>query len=328
MDVSIIIVNYKTPDLVIDCIKSVKEKTQGLSYEIIVVDNDSQDGSLEQIEAAFGKSIQIIDSGSNLGFGKANNLGAKYATGKHLFLLNSDTVLVNNAIKILFDYIETHKNVGVVGGNLYTADLSPSQSYASRFDEIADIKAKASWHSIACEFVMRQIDQRVKNAKYRWHRAYGKCFNFSNRPKSVAYIIGADMMIRKQVFDQVQGFDKRFFMYAEEEEMTWRIQQQGYKSVSVPAARIIHYNGRSSKPSAGVYNLKTVKMKNLGRYTYYMIRFGRQGLDAYYEYTMKYYDRIIRISKLLHREKLEKYAIGEKKLIDDFMTTFLKDYLK
>ena len=328
MDVSIIIVNYKTPDLVIDCIKSVKEKTQGLSYEIIVVDNDSQDGSLEQIEAAFGKSIQIIDSGSNLGFGKANNLGAQYATGKYLFLLNSDTVLINNAIKILFDYIEAHQDVGVVGGNLYTEELTPSVSYDSEFDEIADIKAKASWHRIVCDLVVRQIDRRIKNAKYRQHRIYGKYFNFSNRPKSVAYIFGADMMIRKQIFDQVQGFDKRFFMYSEEEEMTWRIQQQGYKSVNVPDAKIVHYNGSSSKPSAGVYNPKALKMRNMGRYTYYMIRFGRHGLDEYYEYTMKYYDRIIRLSKLLHREKLEKHAVGEKKLIDDFMTSFLKDYLE
>lgn len=106
MDVSIIIVNYHSADLVVDCINSVFEKVNNLKYEIIVVDNASEDGSVEKLEQIFGKQIIVISSEKNLGFGKANNLGVTKARGKYLFLLNPDTILVNDAIQYLYDYID------------------------------------------------------------------------------------------------------------------------------------------------------------------------------------------------------------------------------
>lgn len=116
MDVSIIIVNYKTPELVVECIRSIREKTTGISYEIIIVDNDSKDNSLEIFSTELEEDIKVVVANENLGFGKANNLGAQHATGKYLFLLNSDTLLINNAIQILYQYIEKNNHIGVVGG--------------------------------------------------------------------------------------------------------------------------------------------------------------------------------------------------------------------
>ena len=143
MDVSIIIVNYKTPELVVECIRSIREKTTGISYEIIIVDNDSKDNSLEIFSTELDEDIKVVVANENLGFGKANNLGAQHATGKYLFLLNSDTLLINNAIQILYQYIEKNNHIGVVGGNLFTSDMKASPSFAMQFDDLDSVKQAA-----------------------------------------------------------------------------------------------------------------------------------------------------------------------------------------
>ena len=101
--VSIIIVNYNTKQLTLNCLKSIYEYTKDIDFEIIVVDNASSDGSVEAIRESF-PIVNVIGSNENLGFGRANNLGAKYAQGKYLFLLNSDTLLIENSIKKLYDF--------------------------------------------------------------------------------------------------------------------------------------------------------------------------------------------------------------------------------
>ena len=101
MDISVIIVNYHSAKMVMDCINSIYSQTRGASFEIIVVDNASGDGSVELLRETFGERITVIASPENLGFGRANNLGAAQAKGKYLFLLNPDTLLVNDALGIL-----------------------------------------------------------------------------------------------------------------------------------------------------------------------------------------------------------------------------------
>ncbi|MGL5902335.1 MAG: glycosyltransferase, partial [Cetobacterium sp.] len=130
MQVSIIIVNYNTLELSKNSIESIFEKIQNIEYEIILVDNDSQDGSKEYFSKEYYKSrIKLIQSEKNLGFGKANNLGINIAKGKYVFLLNSDTLLINNVIKILFDFMEKNKSVGLAGANLYNENKEPAHSY-------------------------------------------------------------------------------------------------------------------------------------------------------------------------------------------------------
>ena len=123
MDVSIILVNYKTKDLTLNCIKSIYEKTTGVDFEIIVVDNNSQDGSAEAIEQEF-QNVKVIYNKINVGFGAANNIAIKQAKGKYILCLNTDTFLINNAIKIMFDFMEEKANqqVGVCGGILYDSN--------------------------------------------------------------------------------------------------------------------------------------------------------------------------------------------------------------
>lgn len=229
MDVSIIIVNYNTAALLMDCIESVQTKTLETSYEIIVVDNNSSDNSVEMLKEKFNH-VKIIESKINLGFGKGNNLGAQYAKGKYLFFLNSDTLLINNAIKIMLDSFELseNKDVACVGGNLYHLDGRPNFSYASTFPSL--------------------LGMILYRSGSRTIFGYDN-FNTTGKPKTVAIVIGADMLIPKEKFDLINGFDPNYFMYVEEGDLQYRLRQIGLRSLSVPTAKIMHLQGASSTSS-------------------------------------------------------------------------------
>lgn len=226
MDVSVIIVNYNTCRMTADCIESVRQKTSGISYEIILVDNGSTDGSKEYFEQFEG--IKYIYSEENLGFGRANNLGAKQASGDYLFLLNSDTLLINNAIKILHDYISTHPKAGMVGGNLFDKNGKPTLSFKRFLPGLKDSINELSFCYI----------EKLFFGKNRY-------FNQSDIPLAVGYIMGADIMIRKKIFDELNGFSNDFFMYYEETDLCKRIKDAGCARVCVPSAHITHLEGYS-----------------------------------------------------------------------------------
>lgn len=222
-----------------NCIKSIIKCTCGISYEIIVVDNASSDGSRDFFKDL--TSIKYIYLDHNLGFGKANNIGAEYARGKYLFFLNSDTLLRNNAVQILSDFIESDPPCGAVGGNLYNINGKPTISFERIFPGIA--------HTFNL-FTHNLINQ------FR----YGKntIFNNSKKPLKVAYISGADFMIPKVLFDKLNGFSPDFFMYYEETDLCFRLQKLGYSVKSVPAAEIFHLEGGSQlKDSINIWKIST-----------------------------------------------------------------------
>lgn len=230
--ISIIIVNYNTERLLEDCLSSIFEKTQAVDFEIIVIDNNSEEGSLDKLISKY-KSVKFHFAGLNLGFGKANNLGATLATGKYLFFLNPDTLLINNAVNILFHYMESHPETGICGGNMYKGDMTPASSlYNTDF--------------LTYEYKI------IFNIK----RTPG--FNYSKVPQNVLVIVGADLFIRKDVFDEVNGFDPDFFMYFEEVDLCYRTRKAGHAVTSVPDAQIIHLQGGSAEN----------KSEDLGKWSY------------------------------------------------------------
>lgn len=221
MDVSIIIVNYNTEKLILDCIDSIYEKTEGLEFEVIVVDNDSPD---KPDILRNDKRIKFIQSETNLGFGKANNLGAAYAGGKYLFCLNPDTLLINNAVKVLYDFMESHPECGVCGSNLYHEDMTPGHSY---------------------EMLEPGILQEFVNSRNSTYRRFNEDFNPTEMPKKVSHVVGAALMISKVLFDETGGFDKDFFMYLEETYLCYQVKKRGYGIYNVPSSKIIHLEGKS-----------------------------------------------------------------------------------
>ena len=250
--VSIIFVNYKTPKMTNDAILSVKEKTKATFYEIIVVDNSCDENEYKELVNTINDNdILIIDAKENLGFGKANNLGAKYAKGKYLLFLNTDTLLINDAVSILADYLDYNENVGVVGPNIYDRNSRPNHSY---------INNKNASFSLFSSFSKIILHKR-------------RDFNYSTSVKRIKnYVCGACLMIKASIFNKLNGFDKDIFMYAEETLLCYQVRNiLNYKIYNVPQAKIIHFEGGSFTN----FNENKAKIFIDGNYIYYLKAFGK-----------------------------------------------------
>ncbi|MEI8388407.1 MAG: glycosyltransferase family 2 protein [bacterium] len=248
MDISIIIVNYNTKELTRNCLKSIFEKTEGVDFEVCVVDNNSHDCSSEMIEQDFPQ-VKLLKNKENKGFGAANNIAIRESNAKYVFLLNSDTVLLNNAIKIFFDFMEKQENqkIACCGGALYGEDLTPQHSYGN-FPTIEQI------------FFTRFFLHKIFKNYYKKKFDMGSC-ELSQYIVEVDYITGADMFLRKSVLEETGLFDEDFFLYYEESELTYRMYKKGYKSAIIPQAQIIHFKEASTEKSLN--KIKIVKQSEL-----------------------------------------------------------------
>ena len=246
--VSIIFVNYNTSRLINDSIRSIFRHVRDISYEIIVVDNATE--QLEQvIEAAGDERIHLLQLPSNVGFGPANNAAAQIARGRNLFILNPDTLLINNAVKILSDYLDDHPETGICGGNLYNSDLRPNFSL-SHFTP----------------GFLHEVNDLLRNIPVKIIYGNGAYFNTSDKEINIPFITGADIMIRTSLFNSLGGFSSDFFLYYEDTDLCRRVEKAGYKITSVPTAKIIHLEGGSCdfKP----INPVTINYEEQGRSIY------------------------------------------------------------
>lgn len=238
MDVSVIIVNYNTVDLTANCLRSVYNKTVDLDFEVIVVDNASSDGSIEMIRNEF-PYVKLIVNHENLGFGRANNLGIKIAKGKYVFLLNSDTLLINNAVKLFFDWMEINNinnTIGAIGCILQDANNEITHSFA-KFPTITRVLFER------LKFILG-IQHHITKIKKKCHK--------TNAPPQLNkdYITGADLFIPLDVLKSVGAFDEVYFMYFEEADLQLRMYLNGYKMVIIEGPKIIHYEGKSFNMSS------------------------------------------------------------------------------
>lgn len=233
MDISIIIINYNTKQLLYNCLTSLYNFTVGVEYEIIVVDNGSTDGSSELIKEAFPK-VLFINAGKNLGFGNANNLGAKHANGEFLFLLNSDTVLYENSIKVLYDFYRQNEQalkIGVLGCKLVDENLQTINS-GGGFPWVKN-DLKEYYYVLAEKCLKKKFAPRDP-------------YDFTASFFEIDYVIGADMFMRKSLYEKVGGFDQAYFMYYEESDMQMAIRRLGYKCYITTQSSIIHLEGGST----------------------------------------------------------------------------------
>ena len=230
MQVSIIIVSFNTKQLTADCIDSIIAKTSEVEYEIILVDNASSDGSREFF--ADESRIKFLEAGRNLGFGKANNLGVQQAKGDYIFFLNSDTLLLNNAIYEMWSYCEEHKedNIGGLGCILCAGNNQRCHSYA-KLNTWKDI-VKSYFIAPFCKSKAKEI--MAMDAEDESKDAF-----------EVGYVTGADLFVSRKVIDECGCFDPDFFMYSEESEMQWRFKKHGYKNMIIKSPKIIHLEGMS-----------------------------------------------------------------------------------
>lgn len=226
-----------------DCLASVYKYTVDVRFEIIVVDNASTDGSEQCVRSSFPQ-VRWVNSGDNIGFGRANNLGAERAQGKYLFLLNADTLLLNNAVKLFFDYAEARQGerLGVLGCHLCDKEGKPNNSagdFPTPLSEIGYLLGKAGL------------------AKARE----------SAGAADVGYVIGADMFVRRDVFHELGGFDPHFFMYYEETDLQYRMAQRGYLRRLIDGPRIVHLEGGSFAKGGLTFGRFVMAQKS---YNYYL----------------------------------------------------------
>jgi len=271
LDVSVIIVDYKTPSLCIDCINSFVSKSDGFSYEIIVIDNFSCDGVEKLLAENFGDKVKYINSGSNLGTAKACNLGCRVARGNYLFYLNTDTVFINNAVKIMLDVFKNNPMVGVVGGNLFNSKKKPIHSYINKYD-LNYYKKQSSF----LPYIWQKISSRI----------FSYQFNHSNKNKIVDYVCAAATLIRKDVYEKVGGFDEEIFIYGDEALFAFHCKNLGYSSINCPKSKIIHFEGDSFNASKG-FSKNRFDFMIKGNCVYFYRRNGVEGVYKFLDYLKK-----------------------------------------
>ncbi|MDI6725993.1 MAG: glycosyltransferase family 9 protein [Smithellaceae bacterium] len=225
LSLSVVIVNWNTRDLLKNCLQSVISTALDLSWEAIVVDNASTDGSAEMVQAEF-PAVRLISNRVNRGFAAANNQAFALMRGRYALLLNSDALLTEGSLQALFSFMEDHREAGMAAGQLLNADGSRQNSIAA-FPTITTLLLNMSLLEIL------------------WPRRYpGKRYDHP-APREVDSVIGACMIVRKDAMDAVGWFDERYFFFFEETDWACRMRQAGWKVFHVPAARIYHLQGQS-----------------------------------------------------------------------------------
>ena len=252
IDVSIIIVNYNTKDLLRNCLKSVYEHTKDTVFEVIVSDNGSKDGSIEMLKKEFPQVI-LIENNANLGFGAANNRGLKIAKGKYIFYLNSDTLLLNNAVKLFYEYFEqndTDGNLGAIGANLLDENDKIIHS-AGKFRSI-NTEIKDSFHDLLRSYKL--IIPFIKNKKLGKEPPADKKIL-----GNVDYVTGADLFVKN---DSFASFDERYFLYYEENDLQRVMAKANKERRIIDGPLIRHLKGGSNSAADPLKFYKSVSKIN------------------------------------------------------------------
>jgi GT2 family glycosyltransferase len=229
---SICIVNFNTRELLNNCLHSIYDTAEGIIYEIIVVDNNSSDGSVAMIKQDFPHVI-LIANNENSGYASAVNQAVNQAQGEFILILNSDTEILPDSLSKTLEFMKKNKNAGIVGCRILNPDETLQRSCRS-FPNILNFLSE--------NFYLSDIFPRS--------RIFGKPFMTYldyDRIEEVDVVLGAFMMIRRETIEQIGLMDTQFFMFAEETDWCYRAKQAGWKIYFYPGAEIVHYGGGSTK---------------------------------------------------------------------------------
>ena len=261
MDVSICIVNWNAKDLIKKCIKSIYSKTDGVTFEIIVVDNGSSDGSVEMLKKYFPDCILIENE--NVGFAKANNRASKIAKGKYVLYLNPDTELITNAIYGMWRFLENHNGFGAAGVKLKGIDGKIQYPCARDLPTL---------YSEMC--YLFSLNYIFRKNKYFTSCDLDYWDHENSRP--IECLSGACIMIRKDLNKSLGGFDEKFFMFSEDTDLCFRIKQKGFSIYYLASEEIWHFDGGSIKETKTNYFSEILQKHS--RFLYIKKQFG--DLDA------------------------------------------------
>jgi GT2 family glycosyltransferase len=230
MDLSIILVNYKTPHLIIDCLRSVAAHTEGVSYEVIIVDNESGDGSEAIVRAAYPEAqfpqVRWFDMGYNAGFSRANNRGIEHARGRTILLLNSDTLLRDNLIGRSVALLDAEPDVAAIGAMQINREGEVHHQMYRWFNDLL------RYSFLVPQGLQPWLKRQLPTPTYA-------------DPRQVDWLIGAYLMTRRRTIEAAGAMDEDFFLYGEDVEWSYRISKQG-KLILIPDGYFVHLEYGSS----------------------------------------------------------------------------------
>lgn len=240
LTVSVVVVNYKTADLTITAVKTLQQYVPWLkdAGEIILIDNASNDGSVERFKKEL-VYVRLIESTTNTGFAGGNNLGMKEALGKYVLLLNSDTVSTEDPLTAILQWMNEHPKVGLASIQLLNEDKT-LQSTGGYFPTLGRI---FTWMFFIDDL---PLFNRLFKSFHPDSRRYNKEKVFYKTEHEMDWVTGAYFLLRREVIEKVGGFDEQMFMYAEEMEYCYRAKQAGFLCWYLPVAKIVHLGGKSS----------------------------------------------------------------------------------
>jgi len=236
MKLSIIIISYNTCQMTLNCLSSIYKQTKLSDAEIIVLDNNSSDSSVVEIQKQF-PDIKLVALTENIGFSRGNIECIKYAKGDYLLLLNPDTIVLNNGIDRLLSFAMNNEEAGIWGGKTLFSDLSlnPSSCWGKM----------TVWNLICRAMGLTAV---FKNSEFFNSEAYGGWLRDNER--KVDIVSGCFFMLKFSTWKQLNGFDETFFMYGEEADLCLRAKKLGYQPMITNEAEIIHFGGASEANKA------------------------------------------------------------------------------
>ncbi|WP_240665620.1 glycosyltransferase family 2 protein [Lutibacter sp. HS1-25] len=228
IDISVVIVNYNVKYFLEQCILSVQSASKGLSVEIIVVDNNSTDGSCEMLQQKYA-DLKLILNKENTGFSKANNQGVAIAKGAYVLILNPDTVIAEDTLSLILGFAKSKQNLGILGVKLIdgSGNFLPESKRGIPTPKVSFNKLFGFSSKQAGKYYATNLNQ--------------------NETGEVAILVGAFMLLKKAIYLEVEGFDEAYFMYGEDIDLSYKVLKKGYKNYYYANTQVIHYKGESTK---------------------------------------------------------------------------------
>ena len=285
---SIVVLSYNTKKLLEQTLRSIPENDK---WEVIVVDNGSDDGSFEMLKSKY-KKVKTIRNSKNLGFAGGNNVGIKASQGKYVMLLNSDTKIINDSIEKMVGYLEKNKEVGAVGPKLMLPD--------GAIDLACHRSFPTPWNALS---YFLKLEQTMPNSKT--FGGYHRTWEDFNESHDVEVISAGAMMVRREVIDEVGLLDEQFFLYGEDIDWCKRIYDAGWRIVYLPESVIIHFKSQSGKSKSGK---KAKETKNISRYHFFNTM--KQYYEKHYPNQPKWFKSFVKLgvdvfSGGISRKKIE-----------------------
>jgi GT2 family glycosyltransferase len=235
-DISVIIVNYNVKDYLLQCLRSLNASVGSVTTEVIVVDNDSHDGSVDELQPLF-PSVRWIALDENIGFGRANNVGLEHASGRYVLYLNPDTIIGADTLSVMCRFLDEHPKTGIAGCKVLNPDGS--------FQVACRRGLPTPWVSFCKLFGLQRLFPSSK-----LFAGYNLTYLPVDATYAVDALIGAFMVGRTELMRSLGGFDPAFFMYGEDIDLCYRVQQAGFDVTYVHTTSIVHYKGESTKRSS------------------------------------------------------------------------------